>query len=94
MNDTLIKLVASQMGIPGAVLDELKTYRPSLISARFTRDERATNVGAPHHQQDAQVTLVVGVTSPASSFLVTVTLPDEQLKRFPAIYEQAVKLAS
>lgn len=83
MNDTLIKLVASQMGIPGYVLDELKASRPALVKADFGRDGMLPNM----------VTLTVEVTNPAGSFPVVVTLPVEQLKRLPGIYEQAVQLA-
>ena len=79
MNDTLIKIIASQMGIPGHVLDELKTYRPSLLGAIFTSD---------------YVTLTIKVVNPEKSFLVTITLPVEQLKRFPKFYEEAVQLAN
>ena len=84
MNDTLIKIIASQMGIPGHVLDELKTYRPSLLGAIFTSDGKN-----PDH-----VTLTIKVVNPEKSFLVTITLPVEQLKRFPKFYEEAVQLAN
>jgi hypothetical protein len=82
MNDTLIKIVASQMGIPGFVLDELKASRPRMVKADFYG-------GIP-----SMVTITVEVTGPASIYPVVITLPEEQLKRFPGIYAQAVKLAN
>lgn len=84
MNDTLIKIVASQMGIPGHVLEELKASRPSLIKADFGRDGMLPSM----------VTLTVEVSNPGGTFPVVITLPIEQLKRFPGIYDQAVKLAN
>jgi hypothetical protein len=84
MNDTLIKMVASQMGIPAIVLDELKASRPHLVNADFGRDGALPTM----------VTLTVEVTSPTANFPVVLTLPTAQLKRFPAIYEMAVQLAN
>jgi hypothetical protein len=72
-----IKMVASQMGIPPIVVDELKASRPRMVNAQFRL---------------GMVSLEVEVTSPAGTFPVIITLPIEQLQRFPFIYNQALEL--
>ena len=84
MNETLVKMFASQIGIPGAVIDELMSARPKLIGAVFLQDGVENDLA----------TLTVEVSGPTTNFPVVVTLPLKQLRRFPAIYERAVTLAN
>jgi hypothetical protein len=83
MNDTLIQIIASQLGIPSSVVDELKASKPRLIHAQFSMDA-----------EPILATLTVEVTGPKRSFPVVITLPLDQLKRIAPIYDKAVKLAS
>lgn len=83
MNDMLIQMVASQLGIPASVLAELKATKPQLVGAEFNPDGKSPTL----------VVLTLEVASPQGTFPVVLTLPSEQLKRIPVIYEKAVKLA-
>jgi hypothetical protein len=79
MNDTFLQMIASQMGIPPTMLNELKASKPKLIDAEFAGN--------------GLVTLVVEITQPNGQFKLLITLPLEQLQRFPSIYKQAAELA-
>lgn len=79
MNDSLIKIVASQMGIPGYVVDELKASKPRMTEAFFNGENAS---------------LVFLVESPQETYNVLITLPLSQLKRIAPIYNKAVILAT
>lgn len=81
MNDTLIQMVASQLGIPAAVLAELKATRPELVDAEIDPNETLA-------------VLTVHVQTPTAQFPILITIPVAQLKRFPAIYGKVVSLAT
>lgn len=83
MNDMLIQMVASQLGIPSHILTELKNSRPELVAAEFDPDGKLPGLAV----------LTVDVSSPGGRFPVVISLPIEQLKRIPAIYQKAVSLA-
>jgi hypothetical protein len=78
MNDTLLQMVASQLGIPSTVIEELKAAKPQMRRAEFDGDT---------------ATLFVEVSNPKGNFEVMLTLPVEQLRRFPAFYLKAAQLA-
>lgn len=81
MNDFLIKMLASQLNISPEVLDQMKRAKVRLVESAIEDD--AAEV----------VTMTLEVAEPEGKFPVIVSLPTNQLKRIPAIYERVMLVA-
>ena len=78
--DVLIDMFAAQLGIPKAILAQLKAMKVEMLSAGF--DNGFTSL-----------TLIVKQPTDMD-FPVYLRLPTDQLMRLPKIYAQAVKVAN
>jgi hypothetical protein len=83
MNDMLIGMVASQLGIPSEVLAELKATKPKMLAAVFD-----------HASIIPIATLTVEVRNPRGVYTVIISLPLSELRRIQPVYETAAKLAN